>query len=62
MNYTNEEIQAAQNEGEITNAQLLCEILPLLKEYMEGNFAVEGESISMKFMNGQKFTMQIKTA
>lgn len=61
MNYTKEQINTAKKEEGITPAQLLCEILPLLEEYMIGNFAVKGDNLSMSFLNGQKFSLQIQS-
>ncbi len=60
MIYNKEELEQAKNEGKIEPVQLMYEILPLLKEYMIGNFSVENENLILSFLNGQKFRMSIK--
>ncbi len=50
---------AAINEETILPTDLLQEILPLLQEYFVGNFKIEGNAISIKFLNGQKFRLTV---
>lgn len=50
---------AAINEETILPTDLLQEILPLLQEYFVGNIKIEGNAISIKFLNGQKFRLTV---
>lgn len=49
--------KSAIEEKNFTACDLLQEIIPLIKDYFIGSFEIESNSISMQFLNGQKFRL-----
>lgn len=48
---------AAINEENIKGLDILQELEPLLKEYFIGDFEIKGNTLNLKFKNGQSFRL-----
>lgn len=52
-----EAMLAAMRENRIDGKNILLEIEPLIKEFFICDADMEGNSLTLKFLNGQKFTL-----
>lgn len=52
-----EAMLAAMREENIEGKNILLEIEPLIKEFFVCETIFEGNSLTLKFLNGQKFTL-----
>lgn len=51
---------AAKNEPQIQPKEILAELLPVMKDYFVGEFALEGNALTYKMLNGQKIKIYAK--
>lgn len=52
-------IKNAKKETPFNAADLALEIEPLIRDYFVGDFELDGNKISCKFLNGQKFIITV---
>ena len=52
--------ELAKEDPPIQAESLLCELMPLMEEYFIGNLSFDGQAISYRLPNGQKFKISAK--